>query len=128
MMPMFVNTTNLNTQYNEETTHKKSDLNFTDIILINYDGSANTFKHSFPFFIKSYKDEHYLEFESDANVLDQKLYPTMEVEDRIKTVENDVTIDVKNLSPGMYKIKISNGKNSSSTTWIKKQFYSKNLN
>jgi NADH:ubiquinone oxidoreductase subunit E len=80
MMPMFVNATNLNTQYNEETTHKKSDLNFTNVILINYDGSANTFKHSFPFFIKNCRDEHYLEFDSDANVLDQKLYPTMEIE------------------------------------------------
>ena len=80
MMPMFVNATNLNTQYNEETTHKKSDLNFTDVILINYDGSANTFKYSFPFFIKNCRDEHYLEFDSDANVLDQKLYPTMEIE------------------------------------------------
>ena len=56
-------------------------------------------------------------------VLDIQIYNTIGVliyEDRIKTVENDVTIDVKNLSPGMYMIKISNGKNSSSTTWIKK--------
>ena len=56
-------------------------------------------------------------------VLDIQIYNTIGLliyEDRIKTVENDVTIDVKNLSPGMYMIKISNGKHSSSTTWIKK--------
>ena len=56
-------------------------------------------------------------------VLDIQIYNTIGLliyEDRIKTAENDVTIDVKNLSPGMYMIKISNGKNSSSTTWIKK--------
>ncbi|MAC85917.1 MAG: hypothetical protein CMC94_03100, partial [Flavobacteriales bacterium] len=56
-------------------------------------------------------------------VLDIQIYNTIGVliyEDRIKTVENDVTIDVKNISPGMYMIKISNGKHSSSTTWIKK--------
>ncbi|MDA8934368.1 T9SS type A sorting domain-containing protein [Flavobacteriales bacterium] len=56
-------------------------------------------------------------------VLDIQIYNTIGLliyEDRIKTVENEVTIDVKNLSPGMYMIKISNGKHSSSTTWIKK--------
>ena len=56
-------------------------------------------------------------------VLDIQIYNTIGLliyEDRIKTVENDVTIDVENLSPGMYMIKISNGKQSSSTTWIKK--------
>jgi len=56
-------------------------------------------------------------------VVDIQIYNTIGLliyEDRIKTVENEVTIDVKNLSPGMYTIKISNGKNSSSTTWIKK--------
>ena len=55
--------------------------------------------------------------------LDIQIYNTIGLliyEDRIKTVENEVTIDVKNLSPGMYMIKISNGKHSSSTTWIKK--------
>ena len=70
------------------------------------------------------KNELNISHNHKREVLDIQIYNTIGLliyEDHIETVENDVTIDVKNLPPGMYMINISNGKNNSSTKWIKKQ-------